>query len=79
VHNYLEPRLCRPRLHPLRELLSKRMFKGTERESDFTLDLYSFEKLLSSVQASEEEIKAELLDLHAVEYKGAQNFIKQNV
>jgi Sister chromatid cohesion protein Dcc1 len=62
--------LCRPRLHIIRTVLSKRLFKGPERETDLTLDLYSFEKLLGIVQASEEEIKSELEDLNAVEYKG---------
>jgi hypothetical protein len=32
--------------------------------------LYSFEKLLGIVQASEEEIKLELEDLNAIEYQG---------
>jgi Sister chromatid cohesion protein Dcc1 len=70
VHNYLEPRLCRPRLQVIHNIVSKRLFKGPERESDFTQDLYSFEKLLSIVQASEEEIKLELEDLNAIEYQG---------
>jgi hypothetical protein len=32
--------------------------------------LYSFEKFLSIVQASEEELKLELEDLNAIEYQG---------
>lgn len=70
VHNYLEPRLCRPRLHIIGKILNKRLFKGPEKESENTQDLYSFYKLLGVVQASEEEIKRELQDLNAIEYKG---------
>ncbi|XP_059485151.1 sister chromatid cohesion protein DCC1 [Neocloeon triangulifer] len=71
VHNYLEPRLIQPHLKIIQELLSKRLFKGPERESeDYTEDLYSLDKLLTTVQASEEEILNELFALNAIEYKG---------
>ncbi|CAB3372112.1 Hypothetical predicted protein [Cloeon dipterum] len=71
VHNYLEPRLCRPHLQIVRQLLNKQIFKGQENERNVnTYDLYSFDKLLTTVQASEEELLKELKDLNAIEYNG---------
>jgi sister chromatid cohesion protein DCC1 len=62
-HKYYELRICKPRLQKVHQLLGKCLYRGPEYEEDIVesgVKLYTFQDLLENVQASEQELKAEL-------------------
>lgn len=67
-HKYYELRICKPRLQKARRLLEKCLYRGPEHEEDLIksgVEFYTFQDLLENVQASEKELKTELIESFA--------------
>ncbi|XP_045717290.1 sister chromatid cohesion protein DCC1 [Phyllostomus hastatus] len=71
-NNYWELRRCRPRLKKLKRLLMENTYEGpdSQKEKDSSCLKYTTEDLLDQIQASEEEIMAQLQVLNACEIGG---------
>ncbi|XP_055887109.1 sister chromatid cohesion protein DCC1-like [Biomphalaria glabrata] len=72
VHNYYELRPIKPKLKKLRALLMENPYRGKECEGDEqdTYQNHTFAELQSTVQASDQEIKAGLAKINACEIQG---------
>nr|CAD7446665.1 unnamed protein product [Timema bartmani] len=78
-YKYFELRPCKPRLQKLRRILEESHYRGPEHEEDLKqseIKIYSFEDLLESVQASEEELRAGLYESLACEIGGAWRILE---
>ncbi|GIY49184.1 sister chromatid cohesion protein DCC1 [Caerostris darwini] len=64
-HNYYELRAFKPSFKKLRSLLSRCPYQGKEYEDSNDHEKYTFEMLLDTIQASEEELKAEIVRMQA--------------
>ncbi|XP_050546546.1 sister chromatid cohesion protein DCC1 isoform X2 [Daktulosphaira vitifoliae] len=66
-HTYFEVRLCKPRLKKLIHILNKSSYKGSEHETEIseTCELYTFKKLSTIVQASDDELREALKEIGA--------------
>ncbi|XP_036119684.1 sister chromatid cohesion protein DCC1 [Molossus molossus] len=71
-NNYWELRRCRPKLKKLKRLLMENTYEGpdSQKEKDSNCSKYTTEDLLDQIQASEEEIMAQLQVLNACEIEG---------
>ncbi|XP_068381669.1 sister chromatid cohesion protein DCC1 isoform X2 [Eschrichtius robustus] len=71
-NNYWELRRCRPKLKKLKKLLMENTYEGpdSQKEKDSNHSKYTTEDLLDQIQASEEEIMAQLQVLNACEIGG---------
>ncbi|XP_063119322.1 sister chromatid cohesion protein DCC1 isoform X2 [Rattus norvegicus] len=71
-NNYWELRRCRPKLKKLKKLLMENTYEGpdSQKEEDPSRSKYTTEDLLNQIQASEEEIMAQLQVLNACEIGG---------
>ncbi|XP_040586500.1 sister chromatid cohesion protein DCC1 isoform X1 [Mesocricetus auratus] len=71
-NNYWELRRCRPKLKKLKKLLMENTYEGPDshKEEDPSRSKYTTEDLLDQIQASEEEIMAQLQVLNACEIGG---------
>ncbi|XP_031213792.1 sister chromatid cohesion protein DCC1 isoform X2 [Mastomys coucha] len=71
-NHYWELRRCRPRLKKLKRLLMENTFEGpdSQKERDASRSKYTTEDLLNQIQASEEEMMAQLQVLNACEIGG---------
>ncbi|XP_024428002.2 sister chromatid cohesion protein DCC1 [Desmodus rotundus] len=71
-NNYWELRRCRPKLKKLKRLLMENTYEGpdSQKEKDSSSSKYTTEDLLDQIQASEEEIMAQLRVLNACEIGG---------
>ncbi|KAM4865284.1 sister chromatid cohesion protein DCC1 [Thomomys bottae] len=71
-NNYWELRRCRPKLKKLKKLLMANTYEGpdSEKEDDLSRSKYTTKDLLDQIQASEEEIMAQLQVLNACEIGG---------
>ncbi|XP_032172567.1 sister chromatid cohesion protein DCC1 isoform X2 [Mustela erminea] len=71
-NNYWELRRCRPKLKKLKKLLMENTYEGpdSQKEKDSNHSKYTTEDLLDQIQASEEEIMAQLQVLNACEIEG---------
>ncbi|NP_001342523.1 sister chromatid cohesion protein DCC1 isoform 1 [Mus musculus] len=71
-NNYWELRRCRPKLKKLKRLLMENTYEGpdSQKEEDASRSKYTTEDLLNHIQASEEEIMAQLQVLNACEIGG---------
>ncbi|XP_007606418.1 sister chromatid cohesion protein DCC1 [Cricetulus griseus] len=71
-NNYWELRRCRPKLKKLKKLLMENTYEGPDshKEGDPSRSKYTTEDLLDQIQASEEEIMAQLQTLNACEIGG---------
>ncbi|XP_036904347.1 sister chromatid cohesion protein DCC1 [Sturnira hondurensis] len=71
-NNYWELRRCRPKLKKLKRLLMENTYEGpdSQKEKDSSCSKYTTEDLLDQIQASEEEIMAQLQVLNACEIGG---------
>ncbi|XP_014941141.2 sister chromatid cohesion protein DCC1 isoform X1 [Acinonyx jubatus] len=71
-NNYWELRRCRPKLKKLKKLLMEDAYEGpdSQKEKDSNQSKYTTEDLLNQIQASEEEIMAQLQVLNACEIEG---------
>lgn len=65
-NSYVEPKICPPRFGKLHQLLNNSKYKGPEHESE-QMTLYSYNELLSKVQASKKEFDDVLIKLKALE------------
>ncbi|XP_038934716.1 sister chromatid cohesion protein DCC1 isoform X4 [Rattus norvegicus] len=72
-NNYWELRRCRPKLKKLKKLLMENTYEGpdSQKEEDPSRSKYTTEDLLNQIQASEEEIMAQLQVLNACEIGGS--------
>ncbi|GBO34238.1 Sister chromatid cohesion protein DCC1 [Araneus ventricosus] len=75
-HNYYELRAFKPSFKKLRSLLERKPYQGKEYEDlqDFQ-DKFTFEMLLDTIQASEEELKSELTLAQACLINGYVRFL----
>ncbi|GFT07144.1 sister chromatid cohesion protein DCC1 [Nephila pilipes] len=64
-HKYYELRAYKPCFKKLRTLLELSPYQGKEYEDAAIQDKFTFETLLDSIQASEEELKAEIINMQA--------------
>ncbi|GFW80166.1 sister chromatid cohesion protein DCC1 [Trichonephila clavipes] len=64
-HKYYELRAYKPSFRKLRALLERCPYQGKEYEDFATQVKFTFEMLLDSIQASEEELKAEIVNMQA--------------
>ncbi|XP_066121853.1 sister chromatid cohesion protein DCC1 isoform X1 [Saccopteryx bilineata] len=71
-NNYWELRRCRPKLKKLKRLLMENTYEGpdSQKENNSKCSKYTTEDLLDQIQASEEEIMAQLQVLNACEIGG---------
>ncbi|GAB1299365.1 Sister chromatid cohesion protein DCC1 [Apodemus speciosus] len=71
-NNYWELRRCRPKLKKLKRLLMENTYEGpdSQKEEDSSRSKYTTEDLLNQIQASEDEMMAQLQVLHACEIGG---------
>ncbi|KAM8785035.1 sister chromatid cohesion protein DCC1 isoform 1-T1 [Rhynchonycteris naso] len=71
-NNYWELRRCRPKLKKLKRLLMQNTYEGpdSQKENDSKCLKYTTEDLLDQIQASEDEIMAQLQVLNACEIGG---------
>lgn len=66
-YKFLSPVLGKPKLKKLKQLLSKSVYRGPEME--YTIksdDLYTFNDLKNTIQASDDELKQALIDLNTI-------------
>ncbi|ELK08580.1 Sister chromatid cohesion protein DCC1, partial [Pteropus alecto] len=71
-NNYWELRRCRPKLKKLKRLLMENTYEGpdSQKEENSNCSKYTTEDLLDQIQASEEELMAQLQVLNACEIGG---------
>lgn len=74
LHGYFELRCCPPRMARLRQLLAERPYRGDAADAESSAadrsGLYTLDDLRTRVQASDEQLRTALVELHAVEVDG---------
>ncbi|KAG8177733.1 hypothetical protein JTE90_026575 [Oedothorax gibbosus] len=69
-HTYYELRELKPSFKKLRAILEGNSYKGKEYEADENVQNYTFEMLLDVIQASAEELKAEIIRMQTCNING---------